>query len=106
MDYLDQLALLRPGSRRDLVGNRLALVAPAGSALQLKIATNFPLLTALNKERLALADPESVPAGRYAKQALTNLGVWSQVADRIVGAENVRGGLVLVARGKVATTTV
>jgi molybdate transport system substrate-binding protein len=100
MDYLEQRGRLQGGSRRDLLGNELVLIAPADSALQLKIAPHFALLAALGDGRLATGDPDSVPAGLYARAALTRLGVWPQVADRLVRAENVRAALMYVARGE------
>jgi molybdate transport system substrate-binding protein len=100
MDYLDQRGLVQQGSRRNLLGNRLALVAPADSTLQLKVAPNFKLLAALKGGRLATGDPDAVPVGRYARSALTNLGVWSELADRLVRADNVRTALAFVARGE------
>jgi molybdate transport system substrate-binding protein len=100
MDYLDQRGLVQKGSRRNLLGNRLALVAPADSTLQLRIEPHFALLAALHGGRLATGDPDSVPAGRYARSALTNLGVWDQLADRLVRADNVRTALAFVARGE------
>ena len=100
MDYLEQRGRLQGGSRRDLLGNELVLIAPADSALRLKIAPHFALLAALGDGRLASGDPDSVPAGLYARAALTRLGVWAQVADRLVRAENVRAALMYVARGE------
>ena len=100
MDYLEQRALLRGGSRRDLLGNALVLVAPRGSAVQLHIAPGFNLAAALGDGRLAMADPDSVPAGRYARAALTKLGVWPQISAKLVAAENVRAALEYVARGE------
>jgi molybdate transport system substrate-binding protein len=100
MDYLDQRGLVQQGSRRNLIGNRLALVAPADSTLQLRIEPNFKLLAALGGGRLATGDPDAVPVGRYARSALTSLGVWNQVADRLVRADNVRTALAFVARGE------
>src|SRR4051794_701945 len=94
MDYLDSRKLIEPGTRRDVVGNRLALVAPAVSKLALKIQPHFALLAALGPNgRLATADPDSVPVGKYAKAALTSLGVWPQIESRLVRAENVRAAL-------------
>ncbi|HEV7432777.1 MAG TPA: molybdate ABC transporter substrate-binding protein [Steroidobacteraceae bacterium] len=101
MDYLDQRALIQKATRRNMLGNRLALVAPVTSVLQLQIKPNFPLLAALNGGRLATGDPDSVPVGRYARSALTSLGVWNDVADRLVRADNVRTALAFVARGEV-----
>jgi molybdate transport system substrate-binding protein len=100
MDYLGQRGLLRNGSRRDLLGNALVLIAPSDSALQLKIAPGFDLAGALGGGRLATADPDSVPAGLYARAALTQLGVWQRVSDHLVRAENVRTALAYVARGE------
>ncbi|MFL6578793.1 MAG: molybdate ABC transporter substrate-binding protein [Povalibacter sp.] len=102
MDYLDSRKLIEPGTRRDVVGNRLALVAPADSKLALKIQPHFALLAALGPNgRLATADPDSVPVGKYAKAALSSLGVWPQIESRLVRAENVRAALAFVARGEV-----
>jgi molybdate transport system substrate-binding protein len=100
MDYLAQHALLKDGSRRDLLGNQLVLIAPAVSTVKLKITRGFDLLGALHGARLSTGDPDSVPAGIYGKQALTQLNVWDQVADHLVRAENVRAALAYVARGE------
>lgn len=100
IDYLDQRALIQKTTRRNMLGNRLALVAPADSTLQLQIKPNFPLLAALNGGRLATGDPDSVPVGRYARAALTTLGVWNEVEDHLVRADNVRTALGFVARGE------
>lgn len=101
MDYLDQRELIQRATRHNVVGNRLALVAPADSPIALKIGPKFPLLAALGAGRLATGDPDVVPVGRYARAALLTLGVWNDVADRLVRAENVRGALLFVARGEV-----
>jgi molybdate transport system substrate-binding protein len=100
MDYLDKRGLLRAGTRRDVLGNSLVLIAPTGSKVHLKIAPGFALVAALGEGRLAMADPESVPAGLYGKQALTKLGVWEHVKNRLAPAENVRAALAYVARGE------
>jgi len=100
MDYLDQRNLLKSGSRRDLLGNSLVLIAPADSTARLDIAPGFPLATLLNGGKLAMADPNAVPAGKYGKAALTRLGVWDQVSASVASAENVRAALLLVARGE------
>jgi molybdate transport system substrate-binding protein len=100
MDYLQQRNLVNKSTRKNLLGNRLVLVAPANSTVQLKIAANFPLAAALGKGRLATGDPDSVPVGRYARSALTSLGVWNDVADRLVRAENVRSALGFISRGE------
>src|SRR5450432_2244221 len=67
MDYLEQRKLLRTGTRRDVLGNELVLIAPADSAVRLKIAPGFALAQALGAGRLASADPDSVPAGLYGR---------------------------------------
>ncbi len=100
MDYLDNKALIAHVTRKDLLGNHLVLVAPSASNVTLKIAPHFDLLKALGGGRLAVADPDSVPAGKYAKAALMSLGVWNAVADHLVQAENVRVALAYVARGE------
>lgn len=100
MDYLQSRNLIKPGSRRNLLGNSLVLIAPAQSQIQLKIAPHFPLTAALGNGRLATGDPDSVPAGRYARSALTTLGVWDEIAPRLARAENVRVALLYVARGE------
>ncbi|MEJ0100971.1 MAG: molybdate ABC transporter substrate-binding protein [Pseudomonadota bacterium] len=101
MNYLAERKLIQPESRGDVVTNALVLVAPADSKIAVKIAPKFNLLKALgDKGRIATGDPASVPVGKYAKAALTNLGVWDSVADRIVPAENVRSALNFVALGE------
>jgi len=99
-DYLDSRQLLRAGSRVNLVGNELVLVAPAASTSALRIAPGFPLAAALGDGKLAMANPASVPAGKYGKQSLEALGVWAAVERHIVRADNVRAALVFVARGE------
>jgi len=101
MDYLAQHGLIAAASRHDVLGNALVLIAPADSQLQLKIAPGFDLRAALAGGKLATGDPDSVPAGLYARAALTQLGVWAQVAPQLVRAENVRAALAYVARGEV-----
>jgi molybdate transport system substrate-binding protein len=100
MDYLATRKLIDPKTRHDILMNRLVLIAPATSKIELKIAPHFALAAALGKERLALGDPGSVPAGRYARAALTNLGVWPDVSTRLAPAEDVRAALAFVARGE------
>lgn len=101
MDYLQERKLIDPASRHDLLGNRLVLVAPAASSIRLKIAPHFDLGGALGTGRLATGDPDSVPAGRYARDALITLGVWNVVEAHLVRAENVRAALAFVDRGEV-----
>jgi molybdate transport system substrate-binding protein len=100
MDYLQARDFVVESSRRDLVGNRLVLIAPADSKIDLTIAPGFPLLAALKGGRLSTGDPDTVPVGRYARAALMSLGAWDGVADRLVRADNVRGAMMFVARGE------
>ena len=100
MDYLDKKGLLQPGTRHDLLGNRLVLIAPAKQPVRLQPAPNFRIADVLKGQRIALADPASVPAGKYAKAALEKLGVWRQLSGHVAAAENVRAALALVARGE------
>jgi molybdate transport system substrate-binding protein len=101
MDYLQARQLIDKNSRRNVLGNRLVMIAPSTSTLQLKIAADFALLAALGpRGRLATGDPDSVPAGKYARSALSFLGVWNEAADRLVRADNVRTALAFVARGE------
>ena len=100
MDYLQERNLIQPATRKNVLGNSLVLIASAQSEIKLKIAPHFPLAAALGEGRLATGDPGSVPVGRYARSALTTLGVWDEVAPRLVRAENVRAALAYVARGE------
>lgn len=100
MDYLASRNLIQAASRENVLGNRLVLIAAAQSEVQLKIAPHFPLAAALGDGRLATGDPDSVPVGRYARSALTALGVWDEIAPRLARAENVRVALLYVDRGE------
>jgi molybdate transport system substrate-binding protein len=100
MDYLGQRNLLAPGTRVDLLRNTLVLIAPAHSTASLRITPGFGLAAALGKEKLAMANPEAVPAGKYGKAALEKLGVWASVAKQVARADNVRAALALVSRGE------
>lgn len=101
MDYLATRGLLAPGTRRPLAGNRLVLVVPAAAAMALDL-TNSDWLDRLPKGRIVTGDPAHVPVGRYARQALTALGVWPAVEPRLARADSVRAALVLVERGEAA----
>ena len=100
MDYLAGRNLLAPNTRFNLLRNVLVLIAPSSSQATLKIAPNFGLAAALGPEKLAMANPDSVPAGKYGKSALEKLGVWTSVEKQVVRTENVRAALLLVARGE------
>jgi molybdate transport system substrate-binding protein len=100
MDYLDNKNLIAHDTRINLLGNRLVLVAAKDANASIVIAPHFDLAGALKGGRLAIADPDSVPAGKYGRTALVSLGVWNSVVDHLVSAENVRVALAYVARGE------
>ena len=101
MDTVAKKGLLRRGTRATLLTNKLVLIAPAGTMKAMPIRRGFPLARALGKGRLAMADPGSVPAGKYGKASLTALGVWPAIAAKIAAAENVRAALAMVERRQV-----
>src|SRR5688572_11625692 len=100
MNYLQARRLISVPSRANVVANRLVLIAPADSSIQLRISRGFKLADALGGGRLATGDPDMVPVGRYARSALMKLGVWDQVQDHLVRADNVRSAMTFVARGE------
>src|SRR5579872_1855433 len=100
MDYLDNKGLIAHDSRENLLGNRLVLVAAKDANVSIAIAPHFDLNGALHGGRLAIADPDTVPAGKYGRTALISLGAWNGVVDHLVNAENVRVALAYVARGE------
>jgi molybdate transport system substrate-binding protein len=102
MDYLQSRNLIQPATRHDVLGNQLVLIAPLDSKIRLKIEPHFALAAAIGSSRLATGDPDSVPVGRYAHEALANLGVWDEVAARLVRADSVRSALAFVDRGEAA----
>ncbi|MFC7608007.1 molybdate ABC transporter substrate-binding protein [Teichococcus aestuarii] len=98
MDYLQQRGLIRPETRAPVLGNTLVLVAPADQPAPVAPAGIAARLGAGG--RLAVGDPAHVPAGRYAEQALAQLGLWDALRPRLARAENVRAALLLVERGE------
>jgi molybdate transport system substrate-binding protein len=102
MDYLQARNLIQAETRHDVLGNQLVLIAPADSKVSLTIAPHFALAAAVGKSHLATGDPDSVPVGRYAHEALANLGVWDEIAPRLVRADSVRSALAFVDRGEAA----
>jgi molybdate transport system substrate-binding protein len=105
MDYGQQKNLVKPETRSNLLGNRIVLIAPKDSApkdspASIRIQPGFDLAAALKGGRLSMANVDAVPAGKYGKAALENLGAWDGVKDRIAQAESVRAALLLVARGE------
>lgn len=102
LDHLEQEGLLAAGSRRELAGNRLALVRPANRGRDAQVALERPatLLNALEDLPLAMADPAHVPAGIYAREALEHLRLWGPLDGRMAFAANARAVTVRVARGE------
>jgi molybdate transport system substrate-binding protein len=100
MDYVAGKGLIRPDTRVDLLGNRLVLIAPKDAAVAVALEPGLDLSPALGKGRLALANVDSVPAGKYGRAALEKLGAWDGVKNQTAQGENVRSALLLVARGE------
>lgn len=100
MDHLDRRKLLRDGTRMNLLRNRLVLIAPAESRVQVEIKAGFALDRLLGDGKLSMADPDSVPAGKYGKAALEKLGAWSAVGRKVARGDNVRTALNFVSRGE------
>lgn len=102
MDYLEERGLIAAETRSEPITNRLALIAPETARFgDARIDASLDLPALLGREgRLAVGDPEHVPAGIYAKQALERLGFWAEIAPRLARADNVRAALALVARGE------
>ncbi len=102
-DWMDELAAksaIEPESRFDLLGNKLVLIAPADSKASFSFAQKNDLVAGLGDGRLAVGDPQSVPAGKYAQTALENLGFWAKLEPHLARAESVRAALALVDRGE------
>lgn len=98
MDEAERQRLLVTDSRRDFVHNALVLVAPADSDLAI---TDIADLATAPVRRIALGNPDYVPAGRYGKAALKSAELWSALEDRIIPTQNVRQALDYVVRGEV-----
>jgi len=100
MGYLEKAGLIADGTRRSLLGNGLVLAIPAEKTLSVEIGNDAVWLKQVPEGRIATGDPDHVPVGKYAKQALANLGAWHAVEPRLARADNVRNALVLVERGE------
>lgn len=98
MDSLEKRKLLLAGSRRSVLSNTLVVVVPVDSNLKISGPAD---LAAPSIRALALAEPQSVPAGIYAKEYLKKKGLWPKVIDRVVPTENVRAALAAVESGNV-----
>jgi molybdate transport system substrate-binding protein len=101
MKYVDDKKLIVEGTRHNLLGNSLVLIASADTKSgDVDIKPGFDLAKLLGGGKLAMADPNSVPAGQYGKAALSKLGAWDAVSASVAAAENVRACLLLVSRGE------
>ena len=101
MDYLAEKKMIDPDTRVDLLANRIVLIVPASSDTgEVKIEPAFPLAERLGSGKLSMGDPDHVPAGIYARQALESLGLWEGVASKTARAKDVRAALALVERGE------
>lgn len=101
MDYAIDKQAMVANTRYTLLGNQLVLVAPADSKLgQITIDAQTPWKKLLDGGRLAVGDPDHVPAGIYAKESLQKLGAWQSVSPLMARANDVRAALALVERGE------
>jgi molybdate transport system substrate-binding protein len=101
MDYVEQKKLIKGGTRVNLLGNKLVLIAPKDSKIgDVTIGQGFDLAKLAGDGRIAVADVRAVPAGKYAKAALEKLGGWAAAEPKLASAENVRASLALVGRGE------
>ncbi len=99
MDYLAEKKLIQEATRRDVVGNQLVVITPVDKTLNIKMEKGFDLAGVFTG-RLAMGDPEHVPAGIYGKEALQSMGWWDALKDRVAPAETVRAALRLVEMGE------
>lgn len=100
MDEVDARDMIRPGSRRAVLGNALVLVAHGSQNNAVDLVQGFDLHGLLGDDRLAMGAVDSVPAGQYGKDSLTRLGMWDAVAAQVVEVDSARSALSLVARGE------
>ena len=100
MDVLERDGLLEPGTRFDLLNNRIVLIAHGAEASPVTLGPDLDIVAMLKGGRLAMALVEAVPAGIYGKAALEHFGLWAVVQPSVAQADNVRAALALVARGE------
>lgn len=98
MDSLEAKQLLLPGTRRALLSNRLVVVVPVSGGPPVRTPTD---LLQSGVRRIALGEPQSVPAGIYAKASLESAGLWAPLRHKLVPVENVRAALAAVESGNV-----
>ena len=100
MDEVEKAGLVVDGTRADLLGNTLVLIAHGRDAAPVGIAPGLDLAGMLGEGKLAMALVDAVPAGQYGKAALESLGLWDAVAPAVAQADNVRAALALVSTGE------
>ncbi len=100
MNYLVKNQLIQPKTLTDLLGNRIALITPLTCKTKFPLEPGTDLSGILGQEKLAMGDPDHVPAGIYGKQALAFLGMWEAVARKTARTKDVRAALALVERGE------
>jgi molybdate transport system substrate-binding protein len=98
MDGLEKKGLLVPGTRRRLLSNSLVIVVPQDGWLAVSSAAD---LVDPKFGHIALAEPQTAPAGIYAKEFLKKQGIWSKLIDKVVPTENIRAALAAVESGNV-----
>ena len=103
MKYATDKGTINEGTRLDLLGNSIVLIAPKDSKINtVTIGQGFDLARLAGDGRIATGDVKSVPVGKYAKAALEKLGAWTAAEPKFAMAESVRAALILVARGEAA----
>ena len=100
MDVLINNNLVKLETRKNTLGNRLVLITHVDNNIEINIEPDFPLAKTLGNNRLAIANPDFVPAGEYATASLEWLGVWPEVANKLAPGNDVRNTLLLVERGE------
>lgn len=101
LDWMNDLQKhhdIKPATRFNFLGNELVLIEPADNNAKIVIKPGFPLAKLLGDNKLAMANPDAVPAGKYGKAALKKLGVWRAVEPKIARGEDVRAALLYVER--------
>ena len=98
IDALQQMGFLYEGARREILNNRLVLVAPVNSSLSV---ADVGMLAQDSIRRIAIGEPSSVPAGIYGREALTHLGIWDAVQPKLIPSADVRSTLAYVGSGEV-----
>ena len=102
MDHLADRELIDLSTRKTLATNTLVLIAPSAQPLSVEIGPGMDLAAALKGGKLAIANPDNVPAGKYATEALEKFGAWASVEKLAARAENVRAALRFVETGEAA----